>query len=195
MWCLVHGFSFLFSQDISLDLLNIVQTLPPGINIQEAIDFFVGPGNDRSQIRLPIVEEDGTIANLVSPTMILKFLSEHLPELPEQIVNRRISSIPGVISPSVKTCRSTDRTIDALAQMVTQHFSALGIEDVDSPHRNIISIVTVKDVGHALKDFGRLLLPVEAYVNEIRNEDLVVSLLSLFSFFFFLLSFSHLVGS
>ncbi len=105
--------------------------------------------------------------------MILKFLSEHMDELPENLVNRRISSIPGVISPAVKTCRATDRAIDALAQMVSHKFSALGIEDVDSAHRHILSIVTLKDVGHALKDFGKLLLPVEAYVNEIRNEDLI----------------------
>lgn len=130
--------------DISPDLLNKVTPLKPGINIQEAIDFFVGPGNDSSQVRLPIVDENGEICNLVSPTMILKFLSEHMEELPEKLVNRRISSIPGVISPSVKTCRSTDRTIDALAQMVMLQFSALGIEDVDSPHRHIVSIVTMK---------------------------------------------------
>ncbi len=178
--------------DIAPDLVSKVAPLKPGINIQEAIDFFVGPGNDSSQVRLPIVDEQGAICNLVSPTMILKFLSEHMEELPEKLVNRRISSIPGVISPSVKTCRSTDRTIDALAQMVMLQFSALGIEDVDSPHRHIVSIVTMKvkcvllliclvlifcccsqDAGHAMSDFGRLLMPVEAFVNEIRNEDLV----------------------
>ena len=29
------------------------------------------------------------------------------------------------------------------------------------------------DAGHALKDFARLLIPVEDFVNEIRREDLV----------------------
>lgn len=29
----------------------------PGINILEAINFFVGPGNDSHAVRLPIVDE------------------------------------------------------------------------------------------------------------------------------------------
>jgi CBS domain-containing protein len=78
-----------------------------------------------------------------------------------------------VVSPAVKTCRSSDRVIDAFAQMVINHFSALGIEDDDSAHRQIISIITIKDVAHSLKDFSHLLCPVEQYVNEIRNEDLI----------------------
>jgi hypothetical protein len=57
------------------------------------------------------------------------------------------------------------------------------------------------------KDFGRLLAPVEQYVNEIRNEDLIdrapamnvpvdstVCLFLSILFFFFLLSFILLVG-
>ena len=51
--------------------------------------------------------------------------------------------------------------------------SALGIEDADSAHRQIVSIITIKDVSHALHDFSRLLTPVETYTNEIRVEDLV----------------------
>lgn len=166
---------YTFNQlEITPDLISHVEGKKPGINIQEAINFFVGPGNDRSQIRLPIVDEDGSIANIVSPTMILKFLAEHLTDLPESIVNKKISNIPGIISPSVRTVRSNERAIDAFAQMLINHFSALGIEDVDGPsHRHIVSVITFKDAGHALKDFSRLLIPVEEYVNEIRREDLV----------------------
>ncbi len=106
--------------DITPDLITKVKPLPPGINIQEAIDFFVGPGNDSSNIRLPIVDEKtNEIVNLVSPTMILKFISEHMNEVPERLLNRAISSIPGVVSPSVKTIRSTSRAIDAFADMVS----------------------------------------------------------------------------
>ena len=39
----------------------------------------------------------------------------------------------------------------ALAQMVAHDYSALGIEDVESANRQIVSIVTIKDVGHAMK--------------------------------------------
>jgi CBS-domain-containing membrane protein len=150
LYFLYHRYQFQ-NLDITPDLITKVKPLSPGVNIQEAIDFFVGPGNDSSNIRLPIVDQDGHICNLVSPTMILKFLSEHLQDVPESLRNRAISTIPGVVSPSVKTCRSTDRVIDALAQMVTNHYSALGIEDAESAHRHIFSIITIKDVGHGLK--------------------------------------------
>jgi hypothetical protein len=48
-------------------------------------------------VRLPIVEEDGTIANIVSPTMILKFLEQHLADLPENVTSRQVGKVPGVI--------------------------------------------------------------------------------------------------
>lgn len=80
-----------------------------------------------------------------------KFISEHMQDVPEKLQNRAISTIPGVVTPSVKTCRSSDRVIDALAQMVAHDYSALGIEDVESANRQIVSIVTIKDVGHAMK--------------------------------------------
>lgn len=91
--------------DITPDLITKVKPLSPGINIKDAIDFFVGPGNDSSNIRLPIVDQEGHICNLVSPNMILKFISEHMNEVPERLQNKAISTIPGVVSPAVKTCR------------------------------------------------------------------------------------------
>lgn len=119
--------------------------MKPGINVQEAINFFVGPGNERSNIRLPIVDEEGKIANIVSPTMILKFLAEHLAELPEQHVSRRIGAIPGLVTPQVRTVKSTERAIDAFALMHLNQFSALGIEDVEGPlHRHIVSAISFK---------------------------------------------------
>lgn len=154
-------------------LLSKVETMKPGLNVQEAINFFVAPSHDQSHVRLPILEEDGTIANIVSPTMILKFLNDHLDDLPVALTQRSIDHVPGVISPNVKTIPSTARALDAFASMIQHHYSALGIEDPESQHRHILSIVTMKDVGHSLKALERLLLPVEDYVNEIRMEDLV----------------------
>jgi len=159
---------------VSEDLVTKVETMKPGINIQDAINFFVAPGHDESQIRLPIVDEDGSIANIVSPTMIIKFLSQHLDALPADLINKHIANVPGVISPNVRTIKSTDRALDAFALMMANHFSALGIEDHEAgDHRHILSIVTMKDAGHAIKDLARLLSPVEEYVNEIRRQDLV----------------------
>lgn len=37
----------------------------------------------------------------------------------------------------------------------------------------MLSVVSHKDAGHAFKDLGKLMLPVEEFVNEIRREDIV----------------------
>jgi hypothetical protein len=82
--------------DLEKDIVH-VETMKPGISILDAINYFVHSKNDRSQVRLPIVEEDGTIANIVSPTMILKFLEQHLADLPENVTSRQVGKVPGVI--------------------------------------------------------------------------------------------------
>lgn len=171
------------NMDIAPELVLKVEEKMPGINIQDAINFFTGPGNDRAQVRLPIVDEDGKIANIVSPTMILKFLTEHIQSLPEHVMSKKISNFPGMISAQVKTVKGTDRAIDAFAAMTVNHFSAMGIEDIEGPsHRHIVSVVTFKDAGHAFKDFSRFLVPVEEFVNEIRREDLIDRGMFLFCF-------------
>lgn len=159
---------------ITPDLIQPIQGRRPGINIQEAIDFFVGPGHDKNSIRLPIVEEDGTIVNIVSPSMILKFLAEHMDQLPEQLINREIQRIPGCVTGEVVTIKSSDRALDAFAQMAIREFSALGCEDSEGvSHRHIMGVISLKDAGYALKDLNLLMKPVEEYVNDIRRMDLI----------------------
>jgi hypothetical protein len=68
------------------------------------------------------------VVNIVSPSMILKFLTQHLDQLPQQLLNREISRIPGVVTPSVSTIRTSERALDAFAMMIQQGYSALGCE-------------------------------------------------------------------
>ena len=155
---------------IEPDLIQHVEGKQSGINAQDAINFFVHSGNDRSSIRLPILAEDNSIANIVSPTMLLRLLHQHMADLPASLVSKSISGFPGVVSPNVQTVRSSESALASFAKMQLLQYSALGIEDPENPaHRHIGSIITIKDIGHALKDFSRLLKPVEDYVNVTNN--------------------------
>jgi CBS-domain-containing membrane protein len=117
--------------------------------------------------RIPIVNESGEVVNVLSEARILQFIAKNadkLGDLAEKTVKELRLGYGKVL-----TIDNQTRAIDAFAHMTSHNFSSAAIVDAQhSLHGNI----SIKDLKGLLADFGRLLLPVEEYINIIRRQNL-----------------------
>jgi len=116
--------------------------------------------------RIPIADKNGNIVNVVSQTMIVKYLAANLQQL-GSIAAEPVSQLKAAFAP-VQTVTCETPTIVSLAKMKEEGFSSLGFIDSDG---QIDGVISYKDIQGAIDNFGNLLSETEDYVNNIRRTD------------------------
>jgi CBS-domain-containing membrane protein len=116
--------------------------------------------------RLPLVDENGSIITLISPSSVIKYLSHFTNE--REFQNIRDSSVANMSAKFVQSVEFDTPLIIALQQLNESKSASLAITE----NAQLTSTFTLKDLLKAIShasQFQKLFLPIGEYVTDIRR--------------------------
>lgn len=138
------------------------QPLPESASIQDAINAMA-----KSSRRVPVVNAQNQLVQIISPFSIVNFFAHH----PDALGDKRSATIRnlGRFSPRVIIADCDTRAIDVFAQMVRSGISGVGIR---SREHDLMAVISIKDIRVAVENLSTLLLPVDEYIQIVRKANL-----------------------
>jgi len=138
------------------------QPIRENASIQDAINTMSRTGR-----RVPVVNAEDKLVQIVSPFSVVEFFSHHL----EALGDKRDSTIRnlGRFSPRVLVADCDTKAIDVFSLMVKNGVTGVGIR---SREQDLMAVISVKDIRVAVENFATLLLPVDEYIQIVRRANL-----------------------
>lgn len=149
------------SEVINLSGKNPYTPIPYSASLYEAVEKLVSGTQ-----RLPLVDEDNKIVTIVSPSLVIKYLSHFVTKKEFQPLKRiKVADLAAKFVVSVDTQLPL---ILSLQQLIESKTASLAITE----NQHLISTFTLKDLLKAISsrdNFVQLFLPIGDYVTEIRR--------------------------
>jgi len=139
------------------------QPLKENNSVQDAIN-----GLGKSGRRIPIVDSQGKVVQIVSPFSVINFFGHQLDVLPDEVKHKTIKQLGRYSKhPIVVDCDT--KAIDTFAKMVQSGVTGLGIR---SREHDIMAVISIKDIKVAAENLATLTLPVDEYIQIVRRANL-----------------------
>jgi len=173
----VHMFKAPTTEGVTISYLarrNKFSPLSPTANLLAVVELLA-----RGLHRVPILNENGKLVNIISQSSIVNYLDHHLGQM-ETIANATLDSLKIGTKP-VLSVPQTASVIDTLRLMDSKGISGVAIT---GHHGRLVGITTGKDLGLFIKNpnLATLSSPVFQFLAEIRDQsiDIRVPTISVF---------------
>jgi len=170
-WAIVkttEGFEKRLVNDIMvypLSLRNPFKPVPEGYSLFYVVELLA---RERGLHRVPIIDRDQKLVNVVTQSQVIKYLANHMAEI-GTIRNKPIIEMEGVIK-SVHSIKETATAMDAFSLMVKEKVSGIAIVNDKGKITANISLKDLKGVSAEAKFFWRLLNSAKSFADSVHEE-------------------------
>lgn len=106
--------------------------------------------------RLPVVDKDGAIVDIITQSMLIDFLWQNLDKI-GSVADTKVSNLfGGYEGKQVISIHDTDKTYNAFRKMIAEHVSGLAVVDADNRLVDNISFRDFKRTHSEARTFWRL---------------------------------------
>jgi len=140
---------------------NPFHSVKKGSSLKEAVDMLA-----RGLRRVPVVDENGKVINIISQSTLVQFMNHHVEDL-KDIANKRVSEL-GVGSPNVLSVKKDDSAINVFRILETHGRSGVAVVDASG-------VLVANTSGQDLKLFVKtpslslLQIPIIDFLKQIRS--------------------------
>jgi len=118
--------------------------------------------------RVPVVDKDRQMFNLITQSQVLDFLNKNLSKLGAK-ANMPVGEIKGVLKPVISVTEDS-LAVDAFNLMVEKNISGLAVVDEHGKLKGNLSLRDIKLISYDARLFWRLQQTVKNFIAKLRAE-------------------------